>query len=791
MAVGFPPQPVYPAGIDSDYTLFLVYNTTEAALTEDNDPWSEEVSIQPRDKTQPEIWADNGFANIEGELFYYDAVEKNADGKVCKLKRCARNLGGTQTKFQPAGTMVRSFVVAEHHNQLRDGIILAERFIGENFSEDQTTLDWRIRHLQAVPIIADDYGCPDVNFHFTVKSSDPSTGTVAHYQLEVIGSYQEFTLSFGDGTSTSSIQEGDHTYPPNATIDPVVTFKNGNCQVVQTPIQRDKTDSPQPEQNEVLFDIPNFPDFLFPNITVTTPSFPEPDITLPPFQFPCIDLTPFGISPVRLPSVIMFQPSINLPSLIDFSPISIPDFIGFGDVNIPSFIGITPITLPSIITITGNFPDIPSVINVNIPNISIPPINIPQISFPDIKIPSIQFPTIGFSLPSFPTIQISLPSFPIIQISLPSFPTIDVSMPSIPPIDVTVPSIPPIDINWSGYPPNIPVYWGDTPLLVIDWGDPPPLFVDWYDPPELIVYWDHPPQVPINWSGYPTLHFDWSGYPTLNFDWSGYPSLPVNWSGYPTLPIDWSGYPTIPVNWSGAPTYIPVSCARCPDIGISWGTAPTVQVNWGNPPTVQVNVTVTCPASTASLAIADPLAALGENRDLEVQYDFTGFPSEIKMLPPEIPNIRIEHDLPSEILVRSPVIDNIKFDVPEFKDIKILPPETQLTIEAIGIPDVIRLEPTLPIPQRIELAVPVRIPESITLDASGVPDVIRIEGLPEVIRLEHNLPSVIKLEMPEKPEIELVYKGPPIPVQVQLDVQKLVGDAENLQCVAIVPCARK
>lgn len=53
------------------------------------------------------------------------------------------------------------------------------------------------------------------------------------------------------------------------------------------------------------------------------------------------------------------------------------------------------------------------------------------------------------------------------------------------------------------------------------------------------------------------------------------------------------------------------------------------------------------------------------------------------------------------------------------------------------------------------------------------------------------MPTSIKLEMPDKPEIELVYKGSPIPVQIELDFKKLIGEGDDVQCVAIVPCARK
>ena len=81
MPTGFPPQPTFPLAIDSDRTLFVVYNTSEAKTTKESSAWEEEIEIEPVSAGKEEIWADNGFANISGELFYYDAVEKNTNGK--------------------------------------------------------------------------------------------------------------------------------------------------------------------------------------------------------------------------------------------------------------------------------------------------------------------------------------------------------------------------------------------------------------------------------------------------------------------------------------------------------------------------------------------------------------------------------------------------------------------------------------------------------------------------------------------------------------------------------------
>jgi hypothetical protein len=42
--------------------------------------------------------------------------------------------------------------------------------------------------------------------------------------------------------------------------------------------------------------------------------------------------------------------------------------------------------------------------------------------------------------------------------------------------------------------------------------------------------------------------------------------------------------------------------------------------------------------------------------------------------------------------------------------------------------------------------------------------------------------------MPDNPEIELVYKGAPIDVKINLDISRLTGDPDSGNCVAIVPC---
>ena len=339
--MAFPPVPVYPDALDSSYTLFLVYNTTETRLCDDNNAWADQLDIVPVHADQLEIWADNGFGNIEGELFYYDAVDKNSDGKVYRLKNCARALSG-QTKFNPKGTWVRGYVIAEQHNQLVNAILNTENFIGYNFDPRPVTLDWRIRHLQALQPIFDDFGCPNIDFTFNITSNSSETGVVATYLIQTTppGFITSFRLDFGDGQFTTTTLFGTHVYSVNASIDPVLTVVNGQCQMVLTPIERSNPLQP-PTVSQPIFDIPipeipNIPDF-----TVVPCTVPEPEINLPPLVTPCI-------------SIEGQIPSVTVPG-----PVLVSNVVISGPTN-PVEI------LYSVVTIEGGF-SLPSLIVVDVP----------------------------------------------------------------------------------------------------------------------------------------------------------------------------------------------------------------------------------------------------------------------------------------------------------------------------------------------------------------------------------------------------------------------------------------
>jgi len=409
---GFPPQPVFPTAIDSDRTLYLVYNTSETFLAADNEPWSDEILIVPQPADKDELWADNGFANVSGELLYYDSVEKNANDRVYKLKCCLRNLGGSHTQYNTEGTYIRGFVLAEHHNQIVETIIAVEQFLGVDVCVvgDDSTLFQRLCNLQLEPDCLDDGQCPTIDFSYDIVSEDPCAGTVISYDLEIAGTLSTFRLDFGDGAFTTSTSPGTHLYAPNSRIDPTASASNSFCQVVVTGVQREFPDQPT---------IEGAPDpLLIPIVELPT----IPDITIP--EIPPVDFD-FQFPPIVQPC-------------IDLSPLSIP-IISIGDIDIQ---------VPSVISIV---PPIPTEISV------IPPVLTPIFVIPPILTP------ISIIPPSLSPISLIVPSLsPISLIG---------SIPSQISIVGTIPST----ISLIGSPGNISVEYGTPPKISVEYGTPPTL----------------------------------------------------------------------------------------------------------------------------------------------------------------------------------------------------------------------------------------------------------------------------------------------------------------------------
>ena len=350
MNTGFIPHPIYPQKYDSNYTLFEVVNSTESITVLPSEQFDTTIYIKPVPADRPEVWPTNGFATISGEVLYYDEVGYDQyTNKINALKKCLRNIGNKKSQFNPAGTDIRGFVMAEHHNQLARAIVNVENLIGNATTEDQDTLTWKINDLISIPAILDDYGSPEVNFVCDIGESNPASGTIFNYNTTINGTITNFALDFGDGNVEVNNLSGSYTYPPNFEINPVLTIFTPNSTLVLTCSENQNVNSltiaVPLAQNVPLIEfptIPNFPEIIFPDFT------PVPvTINFPPVVFPSINIGPLG--PINVPSVITFDPPSGIPSVITFAdPPIIPSFINVSGVSIPSVVTITPITFGSL-----------------------------------------------------------------------------------------------------------------------------------------------------------------------------------------------------------------------------------------------------------------------------------------------------------------------------------------------------------------------------------------------------------------------------------------------------------
>ena len=253
-------------------------------------------------------------------------------------------------------------MIAEHHNQIVECILQTENFIGFNFDPRMETLDWRIRNLQALNIIFDDFTCPDIDFTFNIISNNPDTGIVAQYEIVITppASVSSFRLDFGDGQFTTSVLSGTHTYAVNSQVDPIVTASNAQCSVIQTALTRVNPNEPTTTTPQV-FDIPIPAVPPVPDFTIVPCVVPEPQIVLPPIVQPCFSFAG-QIGPI--PSVII-GPNINMVSSVEITGPTINmvsnatitiigDIPSYIYVDVPPTIVIDPPIPPTIVIIASN-----------------------------------------------------------------------------------------------------------------------------------------------------------------------------------------------------------------------------------------------------------------------------------------------------------------------------------------------------------------------------------------------------------------------------------------------------
>jgi len=602
MPVSFPPIPIYPTAFDDDSTLFLVFNTTETIITSDVPAWGEEIDIKPVRADAADIWADNGFATISGELLYYDSVNKNGFGHVTKLKNCVRNLGGTATQFNAAGTYIRGFVIAEHHNQIVDAIINLEEFLGDQDCTLEDAVTCCLEELEASPgECPDDGNCPIIDFAITdiTESEDNCTGTTISYTINVNGVVNQFDLDFGDGTNTTSTESGSHVFPPGANIDLIITASNDFCEVIVTPTGASEIPistpttpgipgatpfSPggPPPNDPFIFPVPNI---SIPNISITPIECPSIDISLPPLVEPCFELNPFG------------QPDIN------FGTTDI-------DINVPSTIAIVP-PIPSSITIT---PQVPETITIT------PPI-----------------PTIISVIDDIPEIISVIDDIPeIISLidDLPSCISICEDLPSC--ISLCVPDIPNISVDW-GTPPTISAC---ITIRCPSSSSAAPFVGPIFDEDDFL--WDD--NADATWPKQAEQTTTKSVYPT---------------AATPVTPIKPPSTPTIEASVDfdeellGIPSEIIIHPPIIPDINIRHNLPSEINLNC---PTIPEQISFvgleSLPTSIELVAPSDlaiPIDASSLPQSIAI--DWGNAPRSLMVSFPDIPTICVEHDIPTTISV--------------------------------------------------------------------------------------------------------------------------------------------
>lgn len=235
-------QPRFPTGLDDDFTLYHVFNTSEAALSSPVGVYDDEISIEPRGWSDPEVWAaTGGIVNIEGEIVRYSSViteertppppvdpnfsffdDPNvADEEKSKYKRVVgfsgleRGIGATSARQHFEGEIVRGFVMAEHHNALGAAIIGAESLIGIDNSTDHDSIDYRLRDLEELVVENDDIDCPYGVFWHEELSRDGFSKEI-QFHVTIIGEYERFELTPRPGAD-----------PVIDVLDPVVRYGLG------------------------------------------------------------------------------------------------------------------------------------------------------------------------------------------------------------------------------------------------------------------------------------------------------------------------------------------------------------------------------------------------------------------------------------------------------------------------------------------------------------------------------------------------------------------------------------
>ncbi len=335
------PESHFPDALDDNTNLFHVYNTSETKLNRNFSIDDDIIYVTPRKWDDPEQWYfHGGLINIEGEVIYYKEVEfeenpnppvvsnmrffddpnisneeKNKFRRVTAFKNLVRNKDYARTHL--TGEWARGYVMSEHHNALKKGILGSESLIGVDNSNDHTSIDYRLRDLQELNPEKDDIDCPyGVYWYEIISGQEPTSSVVTvQFHISIIGDHEtyEFVPKAGEDPITDNL-EPIFTYNNVEEIGASLTVHRGDCCAC---ISENAIPCEPCEFDGALIDLPilTCPEIIIPNIPTPCPECPV--ITCPTTICETCESCDTDIN-TEIVYTINFSYSINIP------PINIP-----------------------------------------------------------------------------------------------------------------------------------------------------------------------------------------------------------------------------------------------------------------------------------------------------------------------------------------------------------------------------------------------------------------------------------------------------------------------------------
>jgi hypothetical protein len=213
---------------------------------------------------------------------------------------------------------------------------------------------------------------------------------------------------------------------------------------------------------------------------------------------------------------------------------------------------------------------------------------------------------------------------------------------------------------------------------------------------------------------------------------------------------------------------------------ISFDTPPDLQVDYGTPPTLSCIVTVKCKGGSSSMRFDEmDEEDLRDYDDIENDIPVTGtdddfgIPEEIRIVAPKIPDIKLLHDLPKEIVVKSNIPEEIRLvgSLPEEIIVKDTLPRS---IEVVhNLPRSILLDAT-EIPRKLLVEPADNFPSVLKMEIVGMPQTLQVTGIPKTIEIIENIPRTIQLLMPDNPVVTMKWDGIPVELKPSPDLEKLL-----------------